>query len=84
MTQVEWDAIPSQLKVKTLREALEGKADDLDVFFERVAPVCGNIEPAYVVEESTYGFFGKEIPCIIIRQAPPDPVDPEDPERQGQ
>lgn len=84
MTQEEWDKLPSQFTAKTLRELLATKADDLPVFFERVAPVCGNIEQAYVVEESVYGFFGKEIPCLIIRQCPPDPVDPEDPEGQGQ
>lgn len=84
MTQTEWDNLPSQLNVKTLREALEGKPDDATVFFDRVAPICGNIEAAYLVEETTYGFFGKDIPCVIIRQCPPDPVDPEDPEGQGQ
>lgn len=82
MEQSEWDKLPKQLTAKTLRELLEDKADDLEVFFERVPPVCGNIEHAYWVEETTYGFFGKQIPCLIIRPCPPDPVDPEDPEGQ--
>jgi hypothetical protein len=72
-----------QLNAGTLCDLLATKDRNLDVFFERVAPVCGNIEAAYVVEETTYGFFGKDIPCLIIRQCPPDPVDPEDPEGQG-
>ncbi|MNM92486.1 hypothetical protein D3C81_1048230 [compost metagenome] len=66
-----------------LKQFLADKEDNLEIFFERVAPVCGNVEQAYVIAQETYAFFGHEIPCLIIRQCPPDPVDPEDPEGQG-
>jgi len=55
-----------QLTVGELKKRLEGMDDSLDVFFRRVAPICGNIEGAYHVDKSTYGFFGQTIDCVII------------------
>ena len=28
--------------------------------------ICGNITELEQVEESSYGFFGKSIPCVIL------------------
>lgn len=62
----------SQLTVGELKKQLEQFPDDLEVFFRRVAPVCGNIESAYNVSKDTYAFFGQTIPCVIIEPSKDD------------
>ncbi|MBP1308991.1 hypothetical protein JOD82_002011 [Paenibacillus sp. 1182] len=40
--------------------------DDMDVFIRNSVNPCGNIQELEQVEFSTYGFFGKSIPCLIL------------------
>lgn len=56
----------SQLTVKDLKKILEEYPDELEVFFRRVAPICGNIEAAGFVNKDKYSTFGQIVPCIII------------------
>lgn len=69
-----------QITVGQLKAAIEQLDDSLPVFFRRVAPVCGNIEEAGQVMESTYGFFGKSLPCVII--GPMEDEQPQDEDDQ--
>ena len=55
-----------QMTVLDVKQAIEGKPDDLPVFFRRVAPICGGIEEAGSLEKSIYAAFGKEYPCLIM------------------
>jgi hypothetical protein len=54
------------MTVKELKIALEGKPDDYEIFFRRVVPICGNIEAAGKVIQSTYQTFGIVVPCLIV------------------
>ena len=55
-----------QLTVGELKKQLGGIADDLPVFFRRIAPLCGNLEEAGAATVDSYAFFGQTSPCIII------------------
>lgn len=59
------------LKVGELKKQLEGVADDTDVYIRCCNNICGNIVEAGIADKSTYGFFGTEIPCIIIEPSDP-------------
>ena len=65
------------LKVKDLKKALENMDDDLEVYI-RHQHLCGNITEAGECNKDTYGFFGKDIDCVIIE--PCDWIDPDNPE----
>lgn len=54
------------MTVKEFREQLKDKDDDMEVFIRCTTNPCGNIVDAEEVSETTYGFFGSSIPCIII------------------
>ena len=58
------------MTVKELRQLLHDKPDDLEVFFRRVAPICGNIESVGKIEQTTFSTFGVEVPCIVIEPYP--------------
>ena len=53
------------MTVKELKEILAQYPDELEVMTKK-NNVCGNIGEIYNVNESSYGFFGKKIPCIIL------------------
>ena len=61
------------MKVSRLKEilgdvliVLENVDDDMDVFIRNSVNPCGDIQELDQVEVSTYGFFGKSIPCLIL------------------
>lgn len=58
------------MTVKEFKLLLSDKPDNLEVFFRRVAPICGNIKSVGKVEQTTFSTFGIEIPCIIIEPYP--------------
>lgn len=53
------------MNVGDLKTTIKDLPDELEVFLVVHNP-CGNIELAGSAEESTYGFFGKSTPCLII------------------
>lgn len=59
------------MTVKDIRKALDGLDDELEIYFRRVAPLCGNIEGAYHLSKSHMSFFGQSFPCLIIEPASP-------------
>ena len=54
------------MNIGDLKKSISNMPDDTEVFFRRVAPLCGNIESAGKIELSTYGCFGESVPCAII------------------
>lgn len=54
------------MTVKELKDHLADKPDDSEIFFRRIPPICGNIESAGAVVQSTYSLFGVVTPCVII------------------
>jgi hypothetical protein len=50
--------------IKKLQK-LEKKDPNLEVFL-RMSNGIGNISHLEVVEDTTYGFFGKDVPCVIL------------------
>ena len=53
------------MTVKELKEILAQYPDELEVMTKK-NNICGNIGEIHNVKESSYGFFGIEIPCIIL------------------
>ena len=53
------------MKVKELKEILAQYPDELEVMTKK-NDICGNIGNIYNINESSYSFFGMEIPCIIL------------------
>ena len=53
------------MTVKKLKEIVTQDPDGLEVITKK-NNVCGNIGEIYNVKESSYGFFGEEVPCIIL------------------
>lgn len=56
----------TQLKVGDIKKLIADMPDEYEVFFRRVAPICGNIEEAGRIEIGKYSTFGIVIPCVII------------------
>lgn len=54
------------MKVKRLKELLNNLDDDLDIFIRNSHNICGTIGELEQVEKSFYGFFGSDIPCVIL------------------
>lgn len=54
------------MKVKRLKEILNNLDDDLEIFIRNSNNLCGNISELEQVEKSYYGFFGSDIPCLIL------------------
>lgn len=54
------------MKVKRLKEILNNLDDDLEVFIRNSLNICGTIGELEQVEKSFYGFFGEDIPCLIL------------------
>lgn len=54
------------MKVKRLKEILNNLDDDLEIFIRNSNNLCGNISELEQVEKNYYGFFGKDIPCLIL------------------
>lgn len=60
------------LTVKELKKQIANLPDDMEVYFRRVAPLCGNVEAAYSAELSEVAFFGKSYPCLILEPCKSD------------
>lgn len=54
------------MKVKRLKEILENIDDDTVIFIRNSVNPLGNINSLDQVEFSSYGFFGKSIPCLTL------------------
>lgn len=54
------------MKVKRLKEILNNLDDDLEIFIRNSNNLCGNISELEQVEKTYYGFFGKDISCLIL------------------
>jgi len=54
------------MKVKDLKKQIEDLPDDMEVYIRCAVNPCGNIIEALEAKKDTYGFFGEDIPCIII------------------
>lgn len=55
------------MTVRQLINRLKKHDPKVEIFFENRINPTGNINTVDNLEESTYGFFGKDIPCVIIR-----------------
>ena len=54
------------MKVKRLKEILNNLDDNLEIFIRNSVNVVGNIGELQQVEQSTYGSFGEDVPCLIL------------------
>ena len=61
------------MEVKRLKEILNELDDNLEIFIRNSVNICGNISELEQVEKSEYGFFGKNIDCIILNTEPSKP-----------
>ena len=54
------------MRVKRLKELLNKVDDNQEIFIANSMNICGNISELDQIEETTYGSFGSDIPCIIL------------------
>lgn len=54
------------MDVKRLKEILETMDDNLEVFIRNSFNIIGNIIALDQIELSSYGSFGRSIPCLIL------------------
>lgn len=54
------------MKVKRLKKILNNLDDNLEVFIRNSYNICGTIGELEQVEKSFYGFFGEDVPCLIL------------------
>lgn len=65
------------MKVKKLREALSKFPDEMEVMTKKTE-LFGNIGYIFSVRRDSYGFFGGDIPCVLLT----DESDEEDEESE--
>lgn len=53
------------MTVKELRDALKGFDDDMEVLTKKTE-ILGNVAYVNSVKKDTYGFFGADIPCVLL------------------
>lgn len=53
------------MTVKELRKALNGYPDDMEVLTKKTE-LFGNVAYVNSVKEDSYGFFGIDIPCVLL------------------
>lgn len=53
------------MKVKELREALSKFPDDMEVMTKKTE-IFGNVAHIFSVRQDSYGFFGADIPCVLL------------------
>jgi len=63
------------MTVKELREALDNFPDDMEVLTKKTE-ILGNVAYVNSVKEDSYGFFGADVPCVLLT----DEFDEEDEE----
>ena len=55
----------TEMTVKELRDALKDFEDYVDVMTKKTE-VFGNIGDVNSVREDSYGFFGVDVPCVLL------------------
>ena len=53
------------MTVKDLRKALNDYPDDMEVLTKKTE-LLGNVAYVNSVKEDSYGFFGKDVPCVLL------------------
>lgn len=53
------------MTVKELREALNKFPDNMEVLAKKTE-LLGNVSYVNSVKEDSYGFFGADIPCVLL------------------
>ena len=53
------------MTVKDLRKALNNYPDDMEVLTKKTE-FLGNVGYVNSVREDSYGFFGTDIPCVLL------------------
>ena len=53
------------MTVKDLREELNDYPDDMDVLTKKTE-FFGNVGHVNSIKEDSYGFFGRDIPCVLL------------------
>lgn len=53
------------MTVKELRNVLEDFEDDVEVMTKKTE-ILGNVGFVNSVKQDTYGFFGADVPCILL------------------
>ena len=53
------------MKIKELREALSKFPDDMEVMTKKTE-YFGNVGNVFSVRQDSYGFFGADIPCVLL------------------
>lgn len=53
------------MKVKELREILSKFPDDMEVMTKKTE-YFGNVGHVFSVRQDSYGFFGDDIPCVLL------------------
>lgn len=53
------------MTVKELRDALKNFDDDVDVMTKKTE-ILGNIGDINSVRKDSYGFFGVDVPCVLL------------------
>lgn len=57
------------MTIGELKQIINKIDDDMEVFIHNSVNFCGNIGELEQVELTTYGFFGKSLPCIVLNTA---------------
>ncbi len=53
------------MKVRELREVLKNFDDDIEVMTKKTE-VFGTVGNIFSVRQDSYGFFGHDIPCVLL------------------
>ena len=53
------------MTVKELREALSKFSDDMEVLTKKTE-LLGNVAYVNSVKKDSYGFFGTDVPCVLL------------------
>jgi len=54
------------ITVKRLKEIIKDMPDDLEIYIRNSRNICGTIGELENVEKTFYGFFGNDIPCLVL------------------
>ena len=64
--------------VKDLRKALNDYPDDMEVLTKKTE-LFGNVAYVNSIREDSYGFFGVDVPCVLLT----DEYEPQESEAEG-
>lgn len=54
------------ITVKRLKEIIKDMPDDIEIYIRNSHNPCGTIGELENVEKTFYGFFGEDIPCLVL------------------